>query len=191
MMLMPAVLARSDAAPSNWSSNPYTWIFTPTATSYNGAQGDWLDLWGQVLNVPRETGELDAAYGPRILSEILAPTTTNLGLAQAIDDATGIAGTQVLNAVDTLTIYRLNQPGIRLNQPGIRLNMAGTLAKNGLDCCFIVRVSTDAENPAAIAVINHVVARRKAAGTRMIAISFLDSTDGYFTTGYIAPGFIS
>lgn len=200
MMLMPAVLTRTDSSPTSWSTDEHTWTFAPTVPAYQGAQGDWLDLWGTTLSVPRETGEPDGLYGPRILSELLRPTTTNIGLAQAIDEGLGIVGTEVLEAADVLTIYRLNSPGLRLNAAtGLvtkRLNMAGAFGGTSLWCCFIVRIPTGAQQPYDEATIRRLADRRKAAGTRLVGIYTATGgailtpdavTVGVSTTAWIQP----
>lgn len=173
-MLFPAVLARTDAAPTVWTSDEHTWFFAPTTPTYTGAAGDWLDMWGKTLGVPRETAEPDGLYGPRILSELLRPTTTNYGLAQAIDQGMGILGTEVLEAADVLKVYRLNSPGLRLNSSTTpttkRLNMAGAFGGNSLSACFVVRVPTGAQQPYDESTIRRLADRRKAAGTRLIGI---------------------
>lgn len=173
-LLLPSTLTRTDASPTNWSGDEHGWFFAPATPAYPGAQGDWLNLWGTVLGVPRETGEPDGLYSPRILSEILQPTTTNMGLAQAIDKGMGIIGSQVIEAGDVLTIYRLNSPTLRVNSSTTiitkRMNMAGELGGNDMSACFIVQVPSGAPMPYDSTTIRRLVDRRKAAGTRLIGV---------------------
>lgn len=50
---------------------------------------EWLDLWGTLYGVPRKDGELDAAYGPRIVREVLRLRVNAHGIEAAILDETG------------------------------------------------------------------------------------------------------
>ncbi len=174
MMLMPAILQRSDATPTDWTTSPYTWAFTPVSTTYAGAQGEWLDLWGTILAVPREPSEPDGLYGPRILSEILRPTQTNTGLAQAIDEGLGVVGTQVHEASDVLTMYRLNSPGLRSNSNTAavtkRLNMAGGFQGTSTAACFVIQLPSGAQVPYDEQTVARIANRSKAAGTRMAGV---------------------
>jgi hypothetical protein len=171
---MPSILQRTDPNPTSWTTDEHTWTFAPTVTPYAGAQGEWLDLWGTVLAVPRESGEPDGLYAPRILAEILRPTTTNVGLAQAIDEGLGIVGSQVVEAADVLVVYRFNSPGLRTNAATTtttkRMNMAGPFGGTGLWCCFIVRLPTGAQQPYGQDTVQRIVDRRKASGTRLLGI---------------------
>lgn len=53
------------------------------------AEGDWLDLWGNLYGVPRRDGELDAGYAPRIAREVLRLRVNGHGIERAILDETG------------------------------------------------------------------------------------------------------
>ncbi len=200
MMLMPATLQRTDTAPTDWTANPYTWAFSPSGTTYTGAQGEWLDLWGTILAVPREPGEPDGLYGPRILSEILRPTQTNTGLAQALDEGLGVVGTQVHEAADVLIMYRLNSPGIRSNSSTTaitkRLNMAGSFQGTSTAACFVIQLPSGAQAPYDDQTVARIANRAKAAGTRLAGIYTSNAgtiiapnavTVGISATAYIAP----
>lgn len=50
---------------------------------------EWLDLWGTLYGVPRNDGEQDAAYGPRIIREVLRLRVSGHGIEKAIHDETG------------------------------------------------------------------------------------------------------
>lgn len=50
---------------------------------------EWLDVWGTLYGVPRKDGELDSAYGPRIVREVLRLRVNARGIEQAIRDETG------------------------------------------------------------------------------------------------------
>lgn len=193
-LLFPAILSKETYQGDggtytwDWSADEHTWTFTPTASPYyGGATGDWLDMWGATFAVPREPNESDALYSIRILAELLRPTTTNVGMAQAIDQGLGVTGTEVLEAETALTIYRLNSPGKRLNSYAPRrLNMAGIMGEN-LWACFLVRIPSGAQVPYDASTVERMVARRKAAGTRLLGVYTTDggaiTTSTYVTTG--------
>lgn len=48
------------------------------------ASGSWVDLLGQYFNVSRQTGELDAQYGPRIIATVIRPLGNNIAIAEAL-----------------------------------------------------------------------------------------------------------
>lgn len=52
--------------------------------STTSAGGEFLDLLGTYYKVPRNAGELDPAYGPRIIAQVLLPSTNNVGMAIAM-----------------------------------------------------------------------------------------------------------
>jgi hypothetical protein len=53
------------------------------------AEGEWLDLWGSLYGVPRDDGELDAAYAARIPREAFRRRNNAHSIELAIRDATG------------------------------------------------------------------------------------------------------
>jgi hypothetical protein len=53
------------------------------------AEGEWLDLWGRLYGVGRETDEADPDYAPRIPREAFRIRVNALAIEQAIKDATG------------------------------------------------------------------------------------------------------
>lgn len=53
------------------------------------AAGEWLDLLGSYYAVPRLAGETDAAYGPRIIAEVLLPKGNNKAIEAVIYAVTG------------------------------------------------------------------------------------------------------
>ena len=57
--------------------------------SLRTANGEWLDELGGYYGVPRLPSESDAAYGPRIVSEVLRPRGNNVAIEMAIKDFTG------------------------------------------------------------------------------------------------------
>ncbi len=53
------------------------------------AEGEWLDLWGTLYAVPRNEGEVDAAYAPRIAKEVFRKRVNARAIELAIRDLTG------------------------------------------------------------------------------------------------------
>lgn len=53
------------------------------------AEGEWLDLWGTLYDVPRKAGDTDAAYAPTIPREAFRRRVNAFAIEQAIRDATG------------------------------------------------------------------------------------------------------
>lgn len=53
------------------------------------AEGEWLDLWGQIYGVPRKQGERDSVYAKRIPEEVFRPRVNALAIEKAILDQTG------------------------------------------------------------------------------------------------------
>lgn len=53
------------------------------------AEGEWLDLWGEVYGIPRNQGELDASYRLRIPAEAFRIRVNALAIEKAILDLTG------------------------------------------------------------------------------------------------------
>lgn len=49
------------------------------------AEGEFLDVLGTYYRVPRDPGELDGAYSPRIPASVLLPSTNNVGMAIALE----------------------------------------------------------------------------------------------------------
>lgn len=58
--------------------------------SIGTAEDDWIDEIGGYYNVPRNPGEEDAAYGPRVIAEVLMPRNNNVAIEEAIRVATGV-----------------------------------------------------------------------------------------------------
>lgn len=159
-----AMLVRTDAAPTTWNTDDaVAWKLDPVLDP--GASGFFLDVWGRTLSVPRLQGELDATYAKRIISSVSRSTTTNTGLAKAIDIALGTSGTRVVDASQVLQILQFNG-GHRMNS-GKRFNNAGQATS--LWCCFIVQTAS-AISDADYAKFAAFVDSRKAAGTRMLGI---------------------
>ena len=51
--------------------------------------GEWLDSWGTKFGVPRESGETDLSYRPRILASVTTKKATIPALIEAVKRALG------------------------------------------------------------------------------------------------------
>ena len=160
-----ATLRRIDSNPLIWDTSKATsWRFAPEVTS--GADGYFLDVWGRTLSVFRMKNESDGNYAVRTMTEVIQSSTTNIGLARAVDAALGTSGTQVIDAGAALEVLRFNS-GKHMNG-GHRFNNIGMSPT--LYCCFVVvvtRAITEQERADLIEIVN----TRKAAGTRLIGIA--------------------
>jgi hypothetical protein len=170
-MRQGAYLERVDADPTNWAKGTEaTWRFSATDDTQDGALKLWLDWWGNTLQVPRIKDEADSNYRLRMLDDAVAPTTTNYGMAATIDRHWNLDGTQVVEAFDFYTIYRLDSPGKRLDgtlgATGIRLDNAGPTDQ--LWNCFVVLLP-DAPFPDTTVEVVALSNKLKAAGERCVA----------------------
>jgi hypothetical protein len=69
------------------------------------ALDQWLDYQGSYYNVARNPGELDPAYSPRIIAEVLQPRGNNVAIANAITTiATGAQKVRVIDSIDDVEI---------------------------------------------------------------------------------------
>lgn len=57
--------------------------------SIKTSDGLWLDEIGGYYGIPRQIGEDDATYGPRIVTEVLRPRSNNVAIEAAIRELTG------------------------------------------------------------------------------------------------------
>ena len=60
-------------------------------TNQHIATDEWLEYWGKILNVPRQTSEIDMdeMYRARMQREALLPKSNNLAIAELVTSATG------------------------------------------------------------------------------------------------------
>lgn len=75
--------------------------------SVTTASDDWIDELGSYYDVPRQQGENDESYGPRIIAEVIRPRANNVAMEKAISYYTGQA-TKVTDVViygDAFPIY--------------------------------------------------------------------------------------
>lgn len=73
------------------------------------SSGEWLDEWGGYFGIPRLASEVDAVYGPRIISELIQPKGNNIALQNAIGLYVGglkVLVTDAPMASTTTSLYR-------------------------------------------------------------------------------------
>ena len=77
-------------------------------TNQHMATGEWLEYWGKILNVPRQTSEinLDEMYRSRMQREALLPKSNNVAIAELVSSATG----QTTSVVDGSPPFQLIDP---------------------------------------------------------------------------------
>ncbi|MBI3131491.1 MAG: hypothetical protein HYZ13_09210 [Acidobacteria bacterium] len=163
-----ATLLRIDGTPGRWEiAEVDDWRFRPVLED-EGAEGRYLDAWGRALAVPRVQGEPDPRYARRILVELVRPSTTNLGMAQLLDETLEIRGTQVLDAWDALRTDRFNQ-GRRFSA-GVRVwgfeDPFATLAAT-----FVVVLPLERYGTYRKGDLEALLERRRAAGTRLLRLA--------------------
>lgn len=61
----------------------------PSEMATTTADGEWLDLLGSYYAVPRQLGEADYQFSPRIPAEVILPRQNNTAIALALQKATG------------------------------------------------------------------------------------------------------
>ncbi len=162
MTKLGVYLSRRETTPT-WTAPASAWLFTQTAEP--GAGGAWLDLWGSVYAVGRWTAETDARYASRILATVTRPTSTNLGMAQALDEALGIPGTIVQDSQDALKGPRYNDQRSRFN--GTRLAAVPTYPLDWYWSTFRVFLPGGVSASSAVLAL---IDRFKAAGTRVLEV---------------------
>lgn len=127
-----------------------------------------MDTWGRVLQVPRYPGETDATYAQRIVVEAIAASTTNYGMAALIDRLLGVTGTRVVEGEAFFKVVRLNDGG-RQNDGG-RMMGFGAFGAESLWNTFLVILPGPIPAGRTHEDVAELVDRRRAAGTRLLAI---------------------
>lgn len=73
------------------------------------SEGEWLDLWGTLYGVPRNSAELDGTYAPRIPQEAFRIRVNAFAIEDAVFDATGYRITIV---EPWKSLFRLSDNGV-------------------------------------------------------------------------------
>lgn len=94
MLKQMSIVISKEYRYNNWANDQGNFIFrTELILPIIGASDEWLDEHGSYYKVPRNIGETDALYGPRIISEVLRPRGNNKAIELAIQSATGVIAT--------------------------------------------------------------------------------------------------
>jgi len=153
------------------------------------AQDEWLDEHGGYYNVPRQQGELDPAYSPRIIASVLQPRGNNIAIAEAIKAIT-LAGQPVF-VIDAIndTGFAITYNGL-IHFDGAEFYDAG-LGVNGAYGFFDVDFSFDFTGPVTQTTyfnqIRTIVEDFRDAGTQLRAIIFRNNES---STTVVSDSFI-
>jgi hypothetical protein len=148
--------------------------------STNTASGPWLEELGSYYKVPRNPGEADGNYGPRIIAETLRPVSNGIAIELAIEDYTGQPC-----KVEDVTIYRGVSPLYdgSINFDGAHNYDAPGVPTYGL---FDVEVAYDllsgAEPTAFLAQVQAVVNKIRAGGRFLRALVLSGAGSGLVDT---------
>lgn len=96
------------------------------------AENEWLDELGGYYNVPRNNGETDALYGPRIVYEVIRPRNNNKAIEIAISVATGGLPSKVTDVTENGSMAPLYSGAINFNGAYL-YNASGTRRRNLFD----------------------------------------------------------
>lgn len=64
-----------------------------TQLNFGTASGHWLDVWGQIFNLPRNNNEIDVAYQTRVKLLLRSGRGTPAAIEQYVDEGLGYANT--------------------------------------------------------------------------------------------------
>jgi len=79
------------------------------------AAGEWLDELGSYYAVPRQRGESDAIYGPRIISTVLRPRSNNVAIAAALEEVAPGMGARITDSTDLPAIQNYRDGSIKFD----------------------------------------------------------------------------
>ena len=137
--------------------------------------GEWLDSWGKWFGVPRESGEEDATYRPRILESVTMKKVTIPALIDAVKRALGAdTAIQIEETYQDLRIWNVSTysgTGKYQDSDTIRLG--------------IVRIIINKEPNDRL---REEIWKTKASGVRVIFEVRLTINGGNFNSPYIGDG---
>lgn len=79
------------------------------------ADDEWLDEIGSYYAVPRDAGETDAQYGPRIITTVLRPRGNNIAIAMALEEISDGLRANIIDAVDVPIVANYRDGSILFN----------------------------------------------------------------------------
>jgi len=153
------------------------------------AEDEWLDYHGTFYNVPRQQGELDPGYSPRMIASVLQPRGNNIAIAEAIKSITQAGqGVFVIDAIND-TSFAITYNGL-IHFDGAEFYDAG-LGVNGAYGFFDVDFSFDFAGPVTQATyyaqILTTVEDFRDGGTQLRAVIFRNNGS---TTTVISDTFV-
>lgn len=126
--------------------------------STTSAAGEFLDLLGSYYKVPRNPGELDPVYGPRIISNVLLPSANNVGMAIALQAQFPNTVAEVDDAVTNSGSLLIRDGSIHFNSLFVHNSNALAISSGLFDITFAFSfggpVSVTAYPALLIAVMN-------------------------------------
>jgi hypothetical protein len=155
------------------------------------ASNEFLDLLGTYYDVTRGPGELDSAYSPGIIANVLLPSCNNVGMAVALQSlfpGTTAVITDVLGGTGTLL---LRDGTVFFDSEHVHNELGFGIPEGLFDVVFAFDfdgpIGESAYLPLLIAAIN----RYRAAGTYIRNISMKNGLSASVVTATSTVGFIS
>ena len=133
------------------------------------ADGEWLDEWGGYFGVVRNAGEVDSAFGPRIITEVIRPRNNNVAIEMAIKSAFGQAAT--VTDVRTWVLPTVLYNGAH-SYNGVKTHNSVATPKYGLfDVLCDYNLESGLDQSQYAAAVRALIERFRAAGTQMRSLS--------------------
>jgi hypothetical protein len=136
------------------------------------ADGDFLDLQGSYYSVPRNAGELDGPYSPRIIANVLLPSSNNVGMQIALQALFPGTIAIITDAVVSGAGLLIRDGSVHFNSAAVH-NSLVTGVSNGLfDVLFAFNFAGAISQPAYLPMLIAAINGYRAAGTyiRQIAM---------------------
>lgn len=141
------------------------------------ADGTWLDVLGSYYAVPRQLGEQDAQYSPRIPAEVILPRQNNTAIAAALEASTA----QIATVVDA-PIFGHPQPAydgeIAFSGAPHFFNASAALILNLFDVSIGYAILGGLSPDDFLVLIRRQIDRLRAAGTHLRNLTMTPSIMG-------------
>lgn len=134
----------------------------------------WLDYLGLHYGIPRLVAEADAAYGPRIIAEVLRPRANNVAIENAIKVFTGQDAT-VTDVVEwTSPLPKYN--GANTHNGAINYNSTAQPRYGLFDVAYGYDILNGGDIASFQAVVTSLIGRLRDAGTHLRSLLLTGST---------------
>lgn len=141
------------------------------------ADGTWLDVLGSYYAVPRQLGEQDAQYSPRIPAEVILPRQNNTAIAAALEASTA----QIATVVDA-PIFGHPQPAydgeIAFSGAPHFFNASAALILNLFDVSIGYAILGGLSPDDFLVLVRRQIDRLRAAGTHLRNLTMTASVMG-------------